>query len=80
MTRQIEKYTMKRDGSCRPCGKRVLRGTDVIKTAAFGGQDNQVYICMDCGKEIAKIALAGVNLDEFGQEIVMEVLSNDTGK
>lgn len=72
--RQIEKYTMQRDGSCRPCGTTLERGQTVIRTAAYGGQDSQVFICMECGYELAKIALETVDLDEFGQEIVMDKL------
>ena len=73
-TQRIEKYTMQRDGSCRPCGKKIERGDSVIRTAAYGGQDSQVFICMACGREIAKIALEKEDLDEFGQEMVMEKL------
>jgi len=70
----IEKYTMQRDGTCRPCGKKLERGDEMIRTNAFGAQDSQVFICLDCGRDIAKIALEKEDLDEFGQEMVMEKL------
>lgn len=76
MPRQIEQWTMKQTGSCRPCGNKLSRDTVVIKTAAHGGQDSKVYICMDCAREIAKLALATADLDEFGSEMVMDKLSS----
>jgi DNA-directed RNA polymerase subunit RPC12/RpoP len=76
MMGKIEKWTMKQDGICRPCGLRLLKGTVAIKTAAHGGQDKTVYICMDCGRSIAKVVLATADLDEFGQEMVMDKLSD----
>lgn len=68
---KIENYQMQRDGTCRPCGVKLLRGTLVIRTPAIGGQDNKVYICLDCARTIAKIVLMDSDLDQFGQELVM---------
>lgn len=80
MYKDTKKHKMLRKGKCRPCGIPLTPGTEVIKTNANGGQDSQVYICMSCARDIAKIVLADVNLDEFGQEIVMEKLSDDLGE
>ncbi len=78
MYKDTKKHKMLRKGKCRPCGIPLEIGTEVIRTVANGGQDSQVYICMSCGRDIAKIVLAEENLDEFGQEIVMGKLSDES--
>jgi hypothetical protein len=65
---------MQQDGSCRSCGVPLSRGGAAVKTPnrAVGSAHN--YFCYSCAREIAKVALADADLNEFGQEIVMDKL------
>lgn len=71
----ITRHTLQQDGNCVSCGEVVLRGNDVIKTPNLNGWAANKFFCFDCGREIAKIALANADLEEFGQELVMDKLN-----
>lgn len=65
---------MQQDGFCRSCSKGLPRGEIGIRTPNHGAGSSNLYFCTSCARKIAKIVLADEDLNEFGQELVMDKL------
>jgi len=70
----ISRHIMQQDGYCRSCGYSLLRGSAAVETPIFATGSAHNYFCYGCAYKIAKVALADVSLDDFGQELLMDKL------
>lgn len=68
---------MQQDCNCRVCGIKLHRTHEAIKTPNISSGRPNLYFCFTCAREIAKAVLVDADLEEFGQELVMDKLSNE---
>jgi hypothetical protein len=56
MDHDIERRAAQRQAFCRGCDGQIARGEDMISTYSFRNTGMWIHFCLDCAKEIGKLA------------------------